>query len=74
MKKDKELEEVRFASEEALLQVELVFEKELTVVRDRIVITNDKIQSMCAKYACEVKLKREISLLQDAIRSANDDL
>jgi len=72
--KNKELEEVRSASEEALRQAELVFEIELTLLRDRMVIANDKVQSMRANYASEVKLKREVVLLQDAITKANDEV
>ena len=41
--KDKELEEVRFASEKALWQDDLVLEKELTVVWNMIEVANIKV-------------------------------
>jgi len=70
-KKDKDLEEVRFACKKALRQAELVFEKELTVVRNRIEVANNKVQSTQAN---EVKLKREVILLQSAITSVQEKI
>lgn len=62
--KNKERNEVRSAFEEALCQADLVFEIELTLLRDRIVNANDRVQSMRATYAREVKLERKVVLLQ----------
>ena len=69
--KDKELEEVRFASEKALRQDDVVFEKELTVVWNRIEVAYNKVQS---PQANEVKLKREVILLYSEITSVDDEL
>jgi len=74
IQKEKELEEVRYVSKEALRQGELGFANELSVLQNKIEVANNKVRSTYANHANELKLKGEVILLQTAIADVVDKL